>query len=138
MSTRRRRVIMAAPTSAVVASRAAMRARISTFSGDSIARRTLQRAGADLPGRSTSRYARPAPDGPAFWGVVMIGVISRVGDRLLAKLVPGLDASACTAPERECWCDRDAWGSTWICQECRYCPGTGYTCGGSTYVPNGC
>ncbi len=68
----------------------------------------------------------------------MINVIRRAGDRLLAQFVPTLDASACTAPEPDCWCDRDASGSVYYCRECRYCPGTGYTCSGYTAFPKGC
>jgi hypothetical protein len=62
----------------------------------------------------------------------MVNLIRTVGDRLLAKLVPQLDASACTAPERECWCEGDASWAQWCCHECRYCPGSGYTCSAAT------
>jgi hypothetical protein len=58
----------------------------------------------------------------------MIASVRNLGDRLLARLVPALDASACTAPERECYCDGDNTGPSYCCEVCRYCPGTGYTC----------
>lgn len=58
----------------------------------------------------------------------MIAFVRNLGDRLVSRLVPALDASACTAPERECYCDYDNNYASYCCQECRYCPGTGYTC----------
>jgi hypothetical protein len=68
-------------------------------------------------------------------GTILETFIRSVGDRLLARLVPQLDASACTAPERYCYCTSL---HNLYCQECRWCPGTGNTCTPPTWWINGC
>ena len=54
-------------------------------------------------------------------------LIRSVGDRLLARLVPQVDAYAavCTPWERSSWCTQL---HNLCVQNCHWCPGTGYTC----------
>jgi hypothetical protein len=81
-------------------------------------------------------YARPAGTIRHTGKENILGKFIRgVGDRLLGRLVPQLDASACTAPERYCTCS-----SLYVlcCQECRWCPGTGNTCTQQTCWANAC
>lgn len=64
----------------------------------------------------------------------MINTVRALGDNLLARLVPKLDAhAACTPAEKDCTCHPDVEGQYTNCQWCQMCNGQ-YRCwGGWSY-----